>query len=373
MSGTLKHKKLTGIANDDSPVGGATWDAEHVFANGSNTQVLVRDSTQSDGATWSSARLHTYADAASAGPNLFVGVLAGNFTLGPGGGSSLFGSYNTGLGYGVLAANTTGYENTALGYLNLNANTTGYCNTAVGQGVLDNNTIGFDNTAVGQNSLHLNVDGTQNTAVGVDALVLNTSGGGNVAVGQTTLAANLTGSFNTAVGRAALTLSTASYNVAVGYFALTATLGGAINTAIGYNVMAANTSGDNNTAVGGHALVANIGGGGNVAIGYRTLFTASSGSFNVALGYEAGYYETGSNKLFIDNTTRASEADGRAKALVYGIFDAATANQYLTLNGHLIARETVQLLTMGAFAASDKYVVIDSSGNLHVSALGPAS
>lgn len=34
---------------------------------------------------------------------------------------------------------------------------------------------------------------------------------------------------------------------------------------------------------------------------------------------------------------------------------------------------TTQLTSLGAFAASDKYVIVDSSGNLHKSALGPAS
>lgn len=33
----------------------------------------------------------------------------------------------------------------------------------------------------------------------------------------------------------------------------------------------------------------------------------------------------------------------------------------------------VKMASLGAFAASDKYVVIDASGNLHISALGPAS
>lgn len=57
------------------------------------------------------------------------------------------------------------------------------------------------------------------------------------------------------------------------------------------------------------------------------------------IGYKAGYYETGSNKLFIDNDRRASEADGRIKALIYGIFDALTANQRLSFNARVLVRE----------------------------------
>jgi hypothetical protein len=51
------------------------------------------------------------------------------------------------------------------------------------------------------------------------------------------------------------------------------------------------------------------------------------------LGYSAGFNETGSNKLFIDNQNRADESDARSKALIYGVFDADPANQVLTING----------------------------------------
>lgn len=53
------------------------------------------------------------------------------------------------------------------------------------------------------------------------------------------------------------------------------------------------------------------------------------------IGYQAGYYETGSNKLFIDNANRTSEANARVTALVYGIFNAAVASQSLLVNGEL--------------------------------------
>jgi hypothetical protein len=38
-----------------------------------------------------------------------------------------------------------------------------------------------------------------------------------------------------------------------------------------------------------------------------------------------------------DNQSRASESDGRGKALIYGVFDADPANQLLTVNGTIIA------------------------------------
>jgi len=66
------------------------------------------------------------------GYNTFVGVNAGNFTMGSTATQTYHGSYNTGVGRASLAANTTGYQNTALGYCSLFSNTTGYCNTANG-------------------------------------------------------------------------------------------------------------------------------------------------------------------------------------------------------------------------------------------------
>jgi hypothetical protein len=57
----------------------------------------------------------------------------------------------------------------------------------------------------------------------------------------------------------------------------------------------------------------------------------------VFVGNAAGAHETGSNSLYIDNAPRASEADAKVKALVYGVFDAAVANQSLAVNGTLNA------------------------------------
>ena len=70
----------------------------------------------------------------------------------------------------------------------------------------------------------------------------------------------------------------------------------------------------------------------NVCVGTRSGNAITAGASNVFLGYSSGYYETGSSKLMIDNAPRTDEADARTKALIYGIFDAATANQVFTVN-----------------------------------------
>jgi trimeric autotransporter adhesin len=73
----------------------------------------------------------------------------------------------------------------------------------------------------------------------------------------------------------------------------------------------------------------------NTSYGYRSLFSNTTGSANVAIGNNAGYYETGSNRLYIDNQARGSLQDGRDKSLIYGVFDADPANQKLALNANV--------------------------------------
>jgi hypothetical protein len=88
----------------------------------------------------------------------------------------------------------------------------------------------------------------------------------------------------------------------------------------------------------------------------RAVFGSNvNGSGNVGIGALAGYYETGSNKLFIDNAPRASEADARVKALIYGVFDAAVANQFLTINGNLVtSRDLAFTDTLDSAAVTDE-------------------
>lgn len=107
---------------------------------------------------------------------------------------------------------------------------------------------------------------------------------------------------------------------------------GILNMMIGYKAGRSTTSGSGNIFIGKYAGYNNITGDLNVIMGLEAGFY-SVGSWNVMLGSYAGYWETGSNKLFIDNAQRANEADGRAKALIYGVFANATADQKITING----------------------------------------
>ena len=110
----------------------------------------------------------------------------------------------------------------------------------------------------------------------------------NVAVGVNALSVNITG-FN---------------NTAHGYRALFSNTGGNYNTAIGLSALYSNTTGSNNVAIGNSANFRNQEGSQNTIIGIQAGYGAAlhNKSGNVFLGFNAGYNETGDNKLYIENS-----------------------------------------------------------------------
>ncbi len=190
---------------------------------------------------------------------------------------------NVGVGFEALKLNTTGYENTANGYQSLSSNSTGFNNTANGKGSLYSNTTGHNNIAIGVSSLHSNTTGYNNTANGNLSLYNNTTGLANTTYGYQSLYFNTTGSSNNSLGWKSLYSNTFGIG----------------NTAIGNNSLFNNTTGNYNTALGVNS------GGSNI-----------SGNANVFLGYQSGFNETGSNKLYIENSNANAN-----NALIYGEFD----------------------------------------------------
>ncbi len=157
-------------------------------------------------------------------------------------------------------------------------------NIFAGEGAGASNTTGFRNSAMGSAALYSNTTGHGNSAIGNQALYSNTTGSDNSAMGYHALRSNTTGSWNSAVGGAALRFNTTgNFNSAMGYYANLYNQEGSRNTIIGYEA------------------------------GRGTSPHNKSG--NVFLGYQAGYYETGDNKLYIAN----GSAD--ANVLIYGDFN----------------------------------------------------
>lgn len=136
-------------------------------------------------------------------------------------------------------------------------------------------------------------DNAQNLFIGyLNGVNNNISGTGsegldNIFIGYRTGNGNTTGTRNTALGSEAFEYnSTGYFNTAMGSFASHYNSTGANNSSFGYFANYQNQTGSNNTAVGAEA-------------GYSN----TSGLGNVFLGYRAGYSETGSNKLYIANSS----------------------------------------------------------------------
>jgi hypothetical protein len=205
---------------------------------------------------------------------------------------------------------------------------------AIGYRAMEQQVAGFQNNGYGYETLTHNVSGAWNNAFGQGALYTNWSGTGNSAFGHAALQYTTVGSYNTAVGYNSLYLNTTGeYNCAFGYRAMVGNTTGYQNVAMGNEAMQGMTTGIRNVAVGplAHRQPDDSY---NTAIGYASLYTGG-GDRNVAIGCYAGFYETGSDKLFIDNRARSSESDARVKSLIYGICAATTAAQSMTINANL--------------------------------------
>lgn len=172
-----------------------------------------------------------------------------------------------------------------------------------------------------------------NTALGTSALTGTlTTLAGNVAVGYEAIKIATSGTGSTAVGyRALVALTGAQGNTAIGYEALKTVISSGNNTAVGYQTLTL-TTGASNTAIGYLAGGTLSTGATNTALGSRALGNNATGSGCVAIGFFAGRYETASDAFYVDNQDRTNTAGDKAKALCYGVFAAAAANQTIRFN-----------------------------------------
>lgn len=187
--------------------------------------------------------MHTYGT-----QNLFVGLEAGNFTLGA---TATGAASNLGFGREALKSVTTGSRNCCFGDVVSNVLTSGNDNTIFGTFAGQVLTTGSSNTAMGKSALGANATSNRNTAIGMNALTACV-GASNVGIG-----------FNAAVSLTG-TAGTNAFNVCVGYGSGWAaqTIGGITSTAL--------TTGTNNTILGANA-------GSTVATGtYRTAVGSDS-------------------------------------------------------------------------------------------------
>jgi hypothetical protein len=173
----------------------------------------------------------------------------------------------------------------------------------------------------------------------------------NLGIGTASLVFLTTGYKNVGVGTSSLQSVTSGYsNIGIGHYAGVGITSGGQNTCIGDQTAFSITTGSQNVAIGAGALRSAMSKNANVAVGYIAAYSANSqfgtylgvgagyrcaGDNSVFVGYTSGFYETAGSTLMIDNVTRANEADGRVKALVYGIFASTAVAQDFVINGQV--------------------------------------
>ncbi|MFH1412632.1 MAG: hypothetical protein ABIG10_01210 [bacterium] len=189
-----------------------------------------------------------------------------------------------------------------------------YYNTAVGYNSLSNNNSN-SNSAFGVMSLQNNNSGMFNSAFGDRSLFSNTDGYNNSAFGTLTLYQNTLGINNSAFGYKSLNKNNSDSNSAFGHESLLDNVAGNGNSAFGYFAGHSNTTGVENTFIGYQAGVGNVNGINNVALGSDAGHSNTAGGGNVFLGNKAGYFETDSDRLYINNNNGTA-----AESLIYGEF-----------------------------------------------------
>jgi hypothetical protein len=153
------------------------------------------------------------------------------------------------------------------------------------------------------------------------------------------------------------------YNTGIGAGALLSLSTGVDNTAVGGDSGDSITTGSYNTLLGSFTGYNLIDGTFNVFLGYGAGYSNESGDNNVYIGKWAGYYQTGSNRLIIDNQYRADAAAGLAGALVVGTFADTPSSQSLRFNAGVLS-----LSDSGNISCASKTIYLTSLGNLYLRA-----
>ena len=165
--------------------------------------------------------------------------------------------------------------------------------------IFGNDPLSF-NTFLGDSSGYFNDSGFKNTFLGSGAGLHNEVGNWNLYVGSNAGESSVSGNGNTFLGRSA-----------------------------GFG----NVDGHANTFIGNRTGMGNISGSNNLAIG-NLAGNSAQGDGNIFIGFRSGYSETGSNRLYIENSDM-----GPGGALIYGEFD----NDIVRLNAAVNVRDFMVL------------------------------
>jgi len=231
--------------------------------------------------------------------------------------------------------------------------------------------IDINNTSTGDPLIHFQISGTSIFSIGIDnsdankfkigttavstGTAITIDANGDVGINDTDPAYKLevNGDINMVnstdvyrIGAVHVLSKPNTQNIYVGEGAGNANnASGTDNTFVGYNSGYTNSSADNNVYLGSEAGYSTTSGGTNTAMGYQSGYSNSTGTGNIFIGYQAGYNETGSDKLYIDNSNTTTP-------LIYADF----ATDEVTINGSLVINEQ----------SADKDFRVESDNNTHM-------
>ncbi|MEL6391210.1 MAG: tail fiber domain-containing protein [Bacteroidota bacterium] len=174
----------------------------------------------------------------------------------------------------------------------------------------------------------------------------------NTFIGQSAGQSTSSGSFNVFLGHEAGRDINGSDNTFLGQQSGIGHSSGSANVYIGRRAAFVQGSGSNNTYVGTFAASNKSGGSENTIIGFDAGTNNGSGSGNIFLGNRAGAFESGSNKLYIHNSSSNTP-------LIYGDFSSSL----LRINGRLDINNAYQL----PIADGNNGQVLQTDGNGAVS------
>lgn len=292
FSETGSNKLYIENTNTASPLIGGDFNLNEVYING---KLRIADGTQSAGRIFKSTADGTgsWADATT--------ISDGDWTIS---GTHIYSAVSGNVGIGVTAPAQR---------LELDGSIRFPATTSSTTGVIYKGSEPFIHDYKGASALGYNTFIGQGAGNFTSGSLSNWQGCNNTGLGYYALHGVSTGYANTAAGAFALQLTTTGVeNTAVGLQAMVSNVNGNKNTAVGYMAQMQNTSGSQNTAVGFNANYYNQTGSNNTIIGYEAGSGAvlHSKSGNVFIGHQAGYNETGSNKLYIDNSNTSAPLIG---------------------------------------------------------------
>lgn len=251
------------------------------------------------------------------------------------------------IGHNAGNSITSGHKNSVVGYQSGTSLSEGSYNVFLGYQAGLNTTLADNNVFIGNNSGKNTLgdgsfEGINNVFIGRNSGLNNKMGQSNVYIGESVSKSDTSGRYNVNIGKsAAINIEDAHFNVLIGAQAAEYKTTGSHNVFIGDRVGTYNEGGKDNvmigTGAGGSSSITGETGtadlsqnviigtwaairglnDGNVVIGYsagRNL-TNHVSEGNILIGRNAGYNETGSNKLYLENSSSSTP-------LIYGDFSS---------------------------------------------------